>query len=120
MSFDDKEFDLETFIPLNGKVLMQLHAAKTKLVAVEKHMVEPVADIWVVGPGYPTSDGGRMKMQVQKGDVVLLGNVTGRNIKIKGLGDCFVVDENCIEAIIGKHEAKIIDSVIEKIEAKLP
>lgn len=110
-----RNHDLKDIKPIDGKILIKLHGAKTEVVLKNPEMNEPEGEVLAVGPGYRRTDGGRDALMCTVGDLVLLGAAKVTPIRVDN-ADCFIVGENAVEAIVGRVGVTQVQSSIKIVK----
>ncbi len=90
--------------PLNDRVLIKMVEAeettKGGIILTSSAQEKPsIAEVVSVGPGGIDEDGNAVKMQVKKGDKVIISKYSGTEVKYEGV-DYTIVRQNDILAIV--------------------
>ena len=90
--------------PLNDRVLIKMVEAeettKGGIILTSSAQEKPsIAEVVSVGPGGTDEDGNVVKMQVKKGDKVIISKYSGTEVKYEGV-DYTIVRQNDILAIV--------------------
>ncbi len=90
--------------PLNDRVLIKMVEAeettKGGIILTSSAQEKPsIAEVVSVGPGGIDEDGNVVKMQVKKGDRVIISKYSGTEVKYEGV-DYTIVRQNDILAIV--------------------
>ena len=90
--------------PLNDRVLIKMVEAeettKGGIILTSSAQEKPsIAEVVSVGPGGIDEDGNVVKMQVKKGDKVIISKYSGTEVKYEGV-DYKIVRQNDILAIV--------------------
>ena len=99
--------DVYTVVPLRNQIVIEEHPAdehKGLILLLEDTLDKPQrGTVLAVGPGLPIAEGGRLPMDIEKGDTVCYSKFAGTKLSIDG-NEVLILDEDKVLAKLVETE----------------